>query len=224
MNKWLHHHGFSYKNLKGVPHKFDPEIQQVFIEYYNETLRNREDPVLFMDAVQPTQSTKLSYGWIRRGQNKVIDTTGSRSRLNIIGALPLQNIGGTVTETYDTINSESVVRPFWKLKKEHYPLEQKVHLVLDGTAYHQSEMVRNAARVLNMKLHYLPPYSPYLNPIERLWKVMNKYVRNNIYFSSKAEFTTAINEFFNVTLSKVAGSLVSRIIDNLQILKPESSS
>ncbi|EJL6579348.1 IS630 family transposase [Vibrio cholerae] len=149
---------------------------------------------------------------------------GSQSRLNIIGALPLQNIGGTVTETYDTINSESVVRPFWKLKKEHYPLEQKVHLVLDGTAYHQSEMVRNAARVLNMKLHYLPPYSPYLNPIERLWKVMNKYVRNNIYFSSKAEFTTAINEFFNVTLSKVAGSLVSRIIDNLQILKPESSS
>lgn len=106
----------------------------------------------------------------------------------------------------------------------HYPLEQKVHLVLDGAAYHQSEMVRNAAKVLNIELHYLPPYSPNLNPIERLWKVMNEYVRNNIYFSSKAEFTTAINEFFNVTLPKVAGSLVSRITDNFQILKPASSS
>ncbi|MET1280358.1 IS630 family transposase, partial [Vibrio navarrensis] len=42
--------------------------------------------------------------------------------------------------------------------------------------------------------------------------------------SSKVEFTTAINEFFNVTLPKVAGSLVSRITDNFQILRPASSS
>ncbi len=103
-------------------------------------------------------------------------------------------------------------------------MEQKVHLILDGAAYHQSEMVRNAAKVLNIELHYLPPYSPNLNPIERLWKVMNEYTRNNIYFSSKTEFTTAINEFFNVTLPKVAGSLASRITDNFQILKPASSS
>lgn len=56
MNKWLHHHGFSYKKPKGVPHKFNPEMQQAFIEYYNETLKSSEDPVLFMDAVHPTQS------------------------------------------------------------------------------------------------------------------------------------------------------------------------
>lgn len=138
INKWLHHHGFSYKKPKGVPHKFDPEMQQAFIEHCNETLRNSEDPVLFMDAVHPTQSTKLSYGWIQKGQDKVIETTGSRTSLNIIGALLLQNIGATVTDSYDTINSESIVRFFWKLKKEHYPLEQKIHLILDGAAYHQS--------------------------------------------------------------------------------------
>ncbi len=53
---------------------------------------------------------------------------------------------------------------------------------------------------------------------------MNEYTRNNIYFSSKAELTTAINEFLNVTLPKVAGSLLSRMTDNFQILKPEFSS
>ncbi len=199
-------------------------MPQAFIEHYNETLRNSEDPVLFMDAVHPTQSTKLSYCWIRKGQYKVIETTGSRTRLNIIGTLPLQNIGATVTETYDTINSESIVRFFWKLKKKHYPLEQNVHLVLDGAAYHQSEMVRKAAKVHNIELHYLPPYCPNLNPIEWLWKVMNVYARNNIYFSSKVAFTMAINEFFNVTLPKFTDSLVSRITDNFQILKPASSS
>ncbi len=123
--KMLHHHGFSYKKPKDVPHKFNPEIQQAFIEHYNETLRNSEDPVLFMDAVHPTQSTKLSYGWIRKGQNKVIETTCSRTRLNITGALPLQNIGAMVTETYDTINSESIVHFFWKLNKGALPFGTK---------------------------------------------------------------------------------------------------
>ncbi len=67
MNKWLHRHGFSYKKPKDVPHKLKPEEQQAFIEYYNDVLKSNDAPVLFMDAVHPTQSTKLSYGWIRKG-------------------------------------------------------------------------------------------------------------------------------------------------------------
>ena len=85
-------------------------------------------------------------------------------------------------------------------------------------------MVRNAAKVLNIELHYLPPYSPNLNPIERLWKVMNEHVRNNVYFPSKTACTSAIKKFFDVTLPEVAGSLVSRITDNFQVLIPASSS
>ncbi|MBD1567721.1 IS630 family transposase, partial [Vibrio sp. S12_S33] len=42
-------------------------------------------------------------------------------------------------------------------------------------------------------------------PIERLWKVMNEHVLNNIYFPSKQAFTSAIKEFFDVTLPEVAG-------------------
>ncbi|HHC7130298.1 TPA: hypothetical protein ACN37W_004115 [Vibrio parahaemolyticus] len=40
-----------------------------------------------------------------------------------------------MTENYDTINSESTVRSFWKMKKEHYPLEQKISVILDDAAY-----------------------------------------------------------------------------------------
>ncbi len=62
------------------------------------------------------------------------ETTGSHTRLNIIGALSLEDIGATVTENYNTINSECIVRFLAKLKQEHYPLEQKVHLILDSAA------------------------------------------------------------------------------------------
>ncbi|MDD1830295.1 transposase, partial [Photobacterium sp. ZSDE20] len=65
----------------------------------------------------------------------------------------------------------------------------------DGAGYHRSDLVRNSAFVLNIELHYLPPYSPNLNPIERLWKVMNEYSRNNVYFKTKREFREAIENF-----------------------------
>lgn len=74
--------------------------------------------------------------------------------MNLIGALSLKDISTTITDTYEAIDSESIVRFFWKLKKENYPLEQTVHIVLDGAAYHRSEMERNAAKVLNIELHY----------------------------------------------------------------------
>jgi len=41
---------------------------------------------------------------------------------------------------------------------------------------------------MNIDLIYLPPYNPNLNPIERLWKVMNKHARNGEYFASTKEF------------------------------------
>ncbi len=113
MNKWLHHHGFSYKKPKGVPHKLKPEEQQAFIEYYNEVRKSNDAPVLFMDAVHPTQSTKLSYDWFRMVQDKLIETTGSRTRENLIGALPLKDISATITNIYETIDSENIVRFFW---------------------------------------------------------------------------------------------------------------
>ncbi len=223
MNKWLHHNGFSYKQPKGVPHKLNPQAQEAFIQHYQE-LKQFNEPILFMDAVHPSQATKITYGWIRKGEDKVIETTGSRTRLNYVGALNLTDIAATVTESYETINSENIVRFFWKLKKEHYPLEKKIHIILDGAGYHRSQLVKDFARMLNIELHYLPPYSPNLNPIERLWKVMHEHARNNIYFPTKASFRDAINRFFDVTLPKVAGSLTTRINDNFQVLKPATSS
>ncbi|SUC37019.1 Uncharacterised protein [Providencia rustigianii] len=131
--------------------------------------------------------------------------------------------GATIVSDDEYINSESIVRFFSKLR-ESYPLSHKLHLILDGAGYHRSDLVKNAALTLNIKLHYLPPYSPNLNPIERLWKVMNEQSRNNVYFNNKRDFKAAIDRFFTVTLPEIAGSLASRINDNFQVLKPASSS
>jgi hypothetical protein len=117
MNKWLHPHAFSFKKPKGFLHKANPKLQEEFITVY-EKLKDeecRDAPILFIDAVHPTQAIKLYYGWIRTGQTKHVETTGSRTRLNIVGAIQL----GTMTAQYETINGESIIDFMTKLRGQH---------------------------------------------------------------------------------------------------------
>ena len=219
LHKWLHRNDFSYKKPKGLPHKADTQLQQQFIEEYNQLKQevSEEEPILFMDSVHPTQATKLTYGWIKTGQTKHVETTASRTRLNIIGAIQLRHIAEAITSQYETINAESIIDFMSKIRTQ-YNTQKTVHLILDQAGYHRSFLVAEQALKLNIKLHFLPPYSPNLNPIERLWKVMNEQVRNNRFFKGAKDFKEAINGFFDSILPSIGNGLDGRINDNFQRL------
>ncbi|OSK68182.1 transposase, IS630 family [Escherichia coli H223] len=126
MNKWLHRNGFTYKKPSGVPHKFSEEKQRQFIEYYKELKTTvGDEPILFIDGVHPTQATKISYGWIRKGQKKAVKTTGSRTRLNIMGALNLKALTSPLICEYKTINEYNVSRFFNEIRKVYPDYNQK---------------------------------------------------------------------------------------------------
>ncbi len=127
MNKWLHRNGFTYKKPSGVPHKFSEEKQRQFIEYYKELKTTvGDEPILFIDGVHPTQATKISYGWIRKGQKKAVKTTGSRTRLNIMGALNLKALTSPLICEYKTINEYNVSRFFNEIRKVYPDYNQKI--------------------------------------------------------------------------------------------------
>jgi transposase len=216
MTSWMHNHGFSFKRPKEHPAKADPSQQEAFIISYEKLLNEtpEDEPILFGDGVHPTMATKVTYGWIRKGLNKIIETTASRTRLNLMGSINLESMKVTIG-SYETIDSETMMEYFDHLKAA-YPDAPKIHLILDRGPYNISIKTREAAKKRGICLHYLPPYSPNLNHIERLWKVMNEHVRNNRFFQSAKEFRREITDFFEVTWPKIAMSYVDRINDNFQ--------
>ncbi len=224
MTKWLHRNKFSYKLLKAVPCKADPAKQAEFVRKYenlmNSTLDN--EPILFIDSVHPTMATKISHGWIRTGINKLISATASRTRINLTGAINLESME-VLTQDYETINGQTTIS-FLKMLEAQYPKAFAIHIILDQSGYHTSEEVEEFVKNSRIKLHFLPPYSPNLNPIERLWKIMNEFVRNNRVFQTVKEFRKAIKEFFHVTWKEIAHTMVDRITDNFEIVKQASSS
>ena len=224
MTKWLHRNKFSYKMPKTSPAKADPIKQAEFIKIYENLMNSMitNDPVVFIDSVHPTMATKISHGWIRTGVDKLIASISSRTRVNLTGAINLETME-VLAQEYETINGQTTV-DFLKKLESLYPKAFEINVILDQSGYHTSVDVKNFVKTSRIKLHYLPPYSPNLNPIERLWKVMNEHVRDNRVFQSAKEFRTSIKNFFDVTWREISHTMVDRITDNFEIIKQASSS
>ena len=167
-------------------------------------------------------ATKVTCGWIRKGLDKPIAQTASRTRVNVMGAIELTSMN-IVSCRPEYVNAETTVAFFDQLKAA-YPCAPSIHIILDQSGYHRSVLVREQALKRNIVLHYLPPYSPNLNPIERLWKVMNEERRNNVFFESAKHLRKSISEFFETNIPKIAQSLRERINDNFQTINPVPSS
>ena len=223
MTEWLHANKFSYKKPKETPFKADLEKQKAFIEYYEDLKRSgpEDEPILFADSVHPAMATKVSYGWIKTGGDKAIGTIASRTRMNITGSIELRSMK-VITGEFETINGENVIK-FLEQVKVEYPKAKKVHMIVDQAGYHKSAIVTDFSLQNVIKLHYLPAYSHNLNPIERLWKVMNETARNNVVFKSTEEFRTRIRKFFAEEYPAMSKSLVSRLTDNFRLATKASS-
>jgi len=219
LNDLLHRLGFTYHKPKPVPSKVDPHLQELFLRKYRRLRQTMDetDVLLFADAVHPTYNTVISYGWIKKGQEKEMPTNSGRQRVNINGVINIDSLKMLV-DMATSINGASTIRLFEKIEK-YYPLANKIHIVLDNARYYHSHEVRDwLARHKRIKLHYLPPYSPNLNLIERVWKFFNEKVRNNRYYAKFQEFKSACVNFFR-SRTKWAEELRSRLNENFQRFK-----
>ena len=76
-----------------------------------------------------------------------------------------------------------------------YPNKKRIHLFSDNARYYKNKAVKKYLDQSKIVLHFLPPYSPNLNPIERLWKWMKERVMYNTYYEYFEDFKSAIIGF-----------------------------
>lgn len=217
MTKWLHANDFSYKKPHAVPAKANKVLQKDFIRFYKKLKQKagKKEPIYFADSVHPQHQTQLVYGWILKGERKAIATTGKQSRLNIMGGICL-NGHHIVYQQADQVNADSIAEFLCELRSKH-PEKCKIHIIWDRAGYHRDQAIQEFAKNLAIKLHYLPPYSPNLNPIERLWKLMHERVTYNRYYATFKEFTQATLNFFK-KVGRQKLTLRNRITDNFHVL------
>lgn len=213
----LKRHGFVYKKPIKVPTNLCPIKQEAFIQKYEDLKKNlnKDEEIYFIDSVHPEYQSQAAFGWIKQGTQKTLKTTAKQERVHLMGALKLDGIK-ILTKQYDTIKKEHAL-DFIKTIEESSNAS-KIHIILDNAPYYRSIMLREYAEKSRVCLHFLPSYSPNLNPIERVWKILRENVTYNKYYKRFQDFTERI-EFFFENLSLVENTLKSRINDNFQRIK-----
>lgn len=111
--------------------------------------------------------------WAPKGRTPVVKTTGSRHKVNLISAI---SVRGTMRfmATEQNVTS-SVFIEFLKRLIDKSPAA--VFLIVDNHSVHRSSEVRDFVRSTDgkLRLFYLPPYSPELNPDEHVWNYLKNH-------------------------------------------------
>ena len=221
---WLKRHNFRYKKPSIVPGKINKDLQEKWVKEYTELKEKlpENETICFGDGVHPTHNVQLAYGWIRKGRRKEICSNTGRQRINITGAVDLIE-NKLYFQEDKTLNAKSTIDFFKNLEKA-YPHKSGVHIFLDNARYYKNKEVKHYLKKSKIKVHFLPPYSPNLNPIERLWKWMKERVMYNSYYKEFDGFKHAVFGFLrtiaNIDKSSALGkSFCSRINDNFHLIK-----
>jgi transposase len=77
----------------------------------------------------------------------------------------------------------------------------KIAIILDNFKSHHARIVKETAKMLNMCLIFLPPYSPDLNPIEFIWKSIKKQVSKIAPFDQNTLKSVISQSFYQFTNS-----------------------
>ena len=149
--------------------------------------------LFFIDAAHFVHQPFLGYLY---GLKRIfIRASSGRKRFNVLGALEAvtNKVTTVCNETY--INAESVCQLLELLAKEY--VGEKIYIILDNARYQRCQLVFDTAQQLGIRLFFLPPYSPNLNLIERLWKFTKKKILYNKYYPCFDEFKNAIESYMN---------------------------
>lgn len=142
------------------------------------------------DEVHFQRHSTLTRMWATKGQQPRVLSASTREKVGYFGAINLKT-GCLLTQESTTFNGET----FGEFL--HHVLQHsrgKLYLILDNASYHRSRYLKeflfqNRHRLVRL---FLPPYSPELNPIERVWRITRRQVTHNRYFGSLDQLRAAL--------------------------------
>ena len=140
----------------------------------------RRERAFYEDEVDIHLNPKIGLDWMVMGQQKEVQTPGQNEKRYLAGALDVRT-GVLVWVEGDRKTSYLFLDLLDQLRKR-YPGERCLHLILDNYRIHKSEIVLAALSGYlagKVKLHFLPPYCPDHNKIERTWQDLHANVTRN---------------------------------------------
>ena len=139
-----------------------------------------EEVLVYADEVDINLNPKIGPDYMLRGTQKLVVTPGKNQKRYLAGALCAKS-GKLTWVEWDRKDSNLFIVQLWQLVGEDYPNAKCIHIILDNYSIHSSARTCIALKALGGKvqLHFLPPYCPDHNRIERVWRDLHDNVTRN---------------------------------------------
>jgi transposase len=139
-----------------------------------------DEVAVYEDEIDIHLNPKIGLDWMVRGQQKEVITPGKNEKRYLAGAQDTRT-GEVVWVEGEQKTSLLFIRLLWELA-QRYRQRRRIHVILDNYAIHSTEQVRlslASEQGRRLRLHFLPPYCPDDNAIERFWQDLHANVTRN---------------------------------------------
>jgi transposase len=155
----------------------------------------RNEVAVYEDEVDIHLNPKIGLDWMGLGQQKEVMTPGQNEKRYLAGALDAR--------TGEIHWVEAMKKDAWLfmdlLKKLTvvYARARVIHVILDNYKIHSSHVIAIALAhfASRVRLHFLPPYCPDYNRIERVWQDLHSHVTRNHHCSGMTELMSEVRYY-----------------------------
>jgi len=183
VRRWLHREQLVWRRPRPVLGPKDP-ARPFILGRLRSLLRDLPDDevAVFQDEADVNTNPKIGCMWMPRGQQAEVETPGTNEKRYLAGSLNWRTGELLVTEGErgERRNSALFVRHLEDLRTR-LRCYRRIHVICDNARFHDSRAVHKylALHGDRIVIHFLPRYSPDLNPIERIWWHLHEEITRN---------------------------------------------
>lgn len=164
---WLHDQGYRLKVPQPWPDRQDEALRQAFCQRVQQWLRDPQIDLWYMDEMGVEGDPRPRRRWTMKGVKARVTKNGDHVRMNVSGII-CPRTGECYALEFSHSDGE-IFQCFLNQANADVRLErQRNLLIMDNAGWHKGAKVDWG----RFEPIYLPPYSPDLNPIEKLWLVI----------------------------------------------------
>lgn len=154
----------------------------------------KNEVALYVDEVDIHLNPKIGADWMLPGQQKVVVTPGQNVKRYIAGALDVRT--RKVRWVAASHKRSGLFIALLRHLTRTYRYAKRIHVIVDNYSIHSSRQTMLAlAGLPRIVLHFLPPYSPTFNPIERVWLDLHAEVTRNHRCSTIDELMLEVDDY-----------------------------
>lgn len=187
--------GYRWGRARPTLHKKDPDKAAKLERIEMATAAcSRRTATFFVDEVAIELNPRIGFSWMKRGEQKAIETPGNNQKRYLAGALHAKT--GTITAAEGTGHDTDLLIDLLEELRLRYRGASKLNIVMDSAPSHRSNRTLEWFESHpKFECIYQPIYHPWVNRIERLWKQLHATVTRHHRFTDLNELMEAVHAF-----------------------------